>query len=69
MPHIFFKYDSMVEISRCGGEICVVLAVVLDSVLVLVVVRELMSPVIMSLVVVELCMGLWMREGLPHILL
>ena len=61
--------ESMVEISCCGGEFCVVLAVLLGSVLVLVVVRELVSPVIMSLVVVELCMGLWMREGLPHILL
>ena len=59
----------MVEISRCGGEICVVLAVLLGSVLLLVVARKLVSLEIMYLVVVELCMGLWMREGLPHILL
>ena len=53
----------MVEISRCGGEFCVVLAVVLGSVLLLVVARRLVSPVIMCLVVVDLCVRL------PHIYL
>ena len=60
MPHIFLKYDSVMEISRCEGEFCVVLAVLLVSVILLVVVRRLVSPVVMSLVVVELCVGLGM---------
>ena len=45
----------MVKISRCGGEVCVVLAVLL------VVARILVSLVIMFLVVVELCVNLWWR--------
>ena len=45
----------MVEISRCGGEVCVVLAVLLGSVLLLVVARKLLSLEIVSLVVVKLC--------------
>ena len=52
--------ESMVEISRCGGEFCVVLAVVLGSVVLLVVARKLVSLVIMSLVVVEVCVELGM---------
>ena len=55
LPHKLLQCEAVVKISRCGGEVCVVLAVLLGSVLFLVVARILVSLVIMSLVVVELC--------------
>ena len=55
LPHILLYCESMVEISRCGEDFFVVLMVLLGSVLLLVVAHKLVSLVIMSLVVVELC--------------
>ena len=51
---------SMVEISRWRGKFFVVLAIVLGSVVLLVVALSLVSPMVMCLVVVELCVRLGM---------
>ena len=56
MPHMYLRCGALEEISLCEGEICI-LAVLLGSVLVLFGARELVSLVVMSLVVVELCVG------------
>ena len=55
---VSLECNSKVDNSRCGGEFCELLAVVLGSVVLLIVARRLVSPVVMCLVVVELCVRL-----------